>query len=46
MFGVRRWMFDVFQLRAGPEAGAPPHCAKRHSDCATVTLLALFFSRP
>jgi hypothetical protein len=44
MFDVGRSAFDV--SLSTPEAGAPPHCAKRHSDCANVTLLALFFSQP
>jgi hypothetical protein len=40
-------MFDVFQFRqshAVPDAGAPSNCAKWHSYCATVTLLALLFA--
>jgi hypothetical protein len=37
-------MFDVFQFLAVPEAGAPSNCAKWRFYCATVTLLALFFT--
>jgi hypothetical protein len=44
MFDVERSVFEVpIQLPAVPEANAPPNCAKWHSCCATVTLLALFF---
>jgi len=36
-------MFDVFQFLAVLEAGAPPTVPNGTINCATMTLLALFF---
>jgi hypothetical protein len=36
MFGIGSSMLDVFQFNAGPEAGAPPNCAKRHNQLCHI----------
>gem|GEM_PF-3383453 len=44
MFGIGCSMLGVFQFNAGPEAGAPPNCAKRHNHlCHIVAFGTVYY---